>query len=88
MHLDQYLKTPGSLKVAELRALIGVKSDAQIRQWQHGYADRMPSPAYCLAIERATGGAVSRQDLRPDDFRKIWPDLSDAPESPEEKAST
>lgn len=29
----------------------------------------------CLAIERATGGQVTRADLRPDDYWLIWPDL-------------
>jgi len=32
---------------------------------------------YCAAIERATNGAVSRRELRPDDFHLIWPDLSE-----------
>lgn len=27
------------------------------------------------AIERATCGAVTRQDLRPNDYHLIWPDL-------------
>ena len=29
----------------------------------------------CSDIERATGGAVSRRDLRPDDWHRIWPEL-------------
>lgn len=29
----------------------------------------------CPAIERATGGAVTRKDLRPHDWREIWPEL-------------
>lgn len=32
----------------------------------------------CAAIERATEGAVTRQDLRPDDWRDIWPELAEA----------
>lgn len=75
MDLNRYLKSPGAMSVGQLRAAIGVKSDAQIRQWQHGYADRVPSPEYCVAIERATNGAVSRRDLRPDDWYRIWPEL-------------
>lgn len=78
MTLDEYLKSPGGLTVAELRAAIGAKSDAQIRQWQHGYADRLPGPAYCVAIERETRGHVTRQDLRPDDWHLIWPELAQA----------
>lgn len=31
----------------------------------------------CVAIERATAGAVSRKDLRPDDWLDIWPELAD-----------
>lgn len=33
-------------------------------------------PTYCVAIEKATGGKVSRNVLRPDDFHLIWPELS------------
>jgi DNA-binding transcriptional regulator YdaS (Cro superfamily) len=29
----------------------------------------------CLRIEKATGGQVTRQDLRPFDAHEIWPDL-------------
>lgn len=32
---------------------------------------------YCVAIERATNGQVTRKDLRPDDWRLIWPELVD-----------
>ena len=35
------------------------------------------SPARCVAIEQATGGAVTRKDLRPDDWPLIWPELAD-----------
>lgn len=79
MTLDEYIKGGGALSVAELREAIGVKSDAQIRQWQHGYASRLPGPAYCVAIEKATAGAVTRQELRPDDWHLIWPELIAAP---------
>lgn len=29
----------------------------------------------CVAIEQTTAGAVSRQELRPDDWHLIWPEL-------------
>ena len=83
MNLSEYLSMDGALTVAELRQAVGARSDAQVRQWQHGYAGRLPSPANCLAIERATNGAVTRQDLRPADFWLIWPDLP----APSEKAA-
>jgi DNA-binding transcriptional regulator YdaS (Cro superfamily) len=34
------------------------------------------SPALCVSIERSTGGAVTRRDLRPDDWQDIWPELA------------
>lgn len=76
MDLDDYLRRPGSLTVGELRDAIGAPSSAQVRQWRYRYAGRRPSPAYCAAIEAATGGAVRRQDLR-DDWRDIWPELAE-----------
>lgn len=30
---------------------------------------------HCAAIEAATGGAVTRRELRPDDWFRIWPEL-------------
>lgn len=74
MKLKTYLDMPGGMTAADLARAIGVK-DAQVLQWKHGYESRKPSPAYCLAIERATKGAVSRKDLRPHDYWLIWPDL-------------
>ena len=38
---------------------------------------------HCLAIERATEGAVTRRDLRPDDAHLIWPDVP----APEQKTA-
>lgn len=68
--------------MGELRKSAGVSSDAQIRQWQHGYASRRPGPAHCVSIERATDGAVTRRDLRPDDWHLIWPELAEAATAP------
>jgi DNA-binding transcriptional regulator YdaS (Cro superfamily) len=83
MNLRDYFASSGALSVAELRDQICAKSDAQIRQWQHGYAGRVPSPANCSAIERATGRLVTRWDLRPDDWYRIWPELVGAPGAPD-----
>lgn len=30
---------------------------------------------HCTAIEQAAGGVVTRRDLRPDDWERIWPEL-------------
>lgn len=86
MKLHEYLKKPDSLTVAQLAERIGAKSDAQVRQWQHEYAGRRPDSIYATAIERATSGAVTRQDLRPDDYWLIWPDLP-APKRSKAKAA-
>lgn len=79
MNLDQYLSSDGALSVAQLRERMQslgyeVKSNAQIRQWRHGYSGRRPDPKNCIGIERATNSAVTRKDLRPDDWQQIWPD--------------
>lgn len=58
---------------ALLARLLGV-TPAVVYQWVSGLR---PVPVrYCAAIERATAGAVTRQDLRPDDWREIWPELA------------
>lgn len=67
MKLHDYLKSPGALTVAQLREAIGARNDDQIRQWQHGYYGRLPSPENSAAIERATKGQVTCEELRPDD---------------------
>lgn len=36
----------------------------------------------CVLIERATGGCVSRWDLRPVDWHAIWPELVDVEGAP------
>ena len=33
-------------------------------------------PEHCAAIEMATGGLVSRKDFHPDDWARIWPELT------------
>ena len=35
---------------------------------------RVPAE-HCAAIERVVGRAVTRQDLRPSDWQRIWPEL-------------
>lgn len=33
-------------------------------------------PHLAVRIERATDGAVTRREMRPDDWRDLWPELS------------
>lgn len=39
-----------------------------------GYGQRQPNPALCVAIEKHTHAAITRQDMR-DDWKEIWPEL-------------
>lgn len=80
MDLNSFLKAEGAPTVAEFRILllaegVVVKSDAQVRQWQHGYGGRLPDTVNCVAIERATKESVMRWDLRPGDWHRHWPEL-------------
>ncbi|AMM23194.1 transcriptional regulator [Variovorax sp. PAMC 28711] len=45
---------------------------------QMASGNRSVSPERAVAIEKATDGAVSRRDLRPDDWQAIWPELVEA----------
>jgi DNA-binding transcriptional regulator YdaS (Cro superfamily) len=40
------------------------------------------SPERCVDIERETDREVTRQDLRPDDWARIWPELHAAGDAP------
>ena len=36
-------------------------------------------PEHCALIEQGTKGEVTRKELRPDDWQRIWPELADPP---------
>ncbi len=38
---------------------------------------------HCALIEQATKGEVTRKELRPDDWQRIWPELADPATSQE-----
>jgi len=72
MELNSYLKRNHG-KASKLAAALGL-SPVLISQWAVG---GRPVPiARCPAIERATHGLVTRQDLRPQDWHLIWPELA------------
>jgi DNA-binding transcriptional regulator YdaS (Cro superfamily) len=60
---------------AALAQLIGVK---QQHVWNWLNRGNSVPPEHCAAIEQATSGAVTRRELRPDDWRRIWPELAEA----------
>jgi len=56
-----------------LAKLIGV-APSFVNQW---VSRERPVPVkHCLAIEQATGGKVTRKELRPKDWEAIWPELA------------
>ena len=73
MDINTYLNSVES--AASLSRKLGI-SPVLISQWKNG---TRPVPIErCPDIERATEGAVSRRDLRPDDWERIWPELAKA----------
>lgn len=71
-HISRACDVVGGMGV--LAGIIGVSAPT-ISQWRAG---TRPVPVErCTAIERATAGAVTRKDLRPDDWMKIWPELTE-----------
>jgi DNA-binding transcriptional regulator YdaS (Cro superfamily) len=59
-------------RCAQLARSIGVHP-VLVSQWAGG--KREVPIEHCAAIEQATAGAVTRQALRPEDWRRIWPEL-------------
>ncbi len=58
--------------VSALARIIGVTQSA-VSNWRSRTG---PVPIeHCAAIESATEGAVTRRELRPDDWHRIWPEL-------------
>lgn len=54
-------------------------STVAVGQWlkpEHPGGRKIP-PRQCARIEQLTDFAVSRRNLRPDDWREIWPDLEE-----------
>lgn len=71
--VDRAIAAAGS--ATALAQLLQV-SAAAVGQWKSG---ARPIPVrQCVAIEAATSGAVSRRDLRPNDWQSIWPELAEA----------
>lgn len=60
---------------AQLARDLGVTAGA-VNHWVTG---ARPVPIqHCVAIERLSKGAVTRRDLRPDDWHLIWPELAES----------
>lgn len=62
-----------------LASRLGV-TKAAVHQWK--LKGRQVPLEHCAAIEAATGGKVTRRELRPDDWPRIWPELIGADGAP------
>ncbi|OEZ90701.1 transcriptional regulator [Duganella phyllosphaerae] len=72
MTLTEYFALAHGNQVA-LAAAVG-SHQPTVRQWAMG--ERPIPVVHGAAIERATGGAVTRQELFPDTWSAIWPELA------------
>ena len=60
--------------LSKLAGLVGVKPPT-VSQWKNG---KRPVPTERASdIEQVTNGAVTRKDLRPDDWHRQWPELAE-----------
>lgn len=75
MELKTYIESLERGKAKELAASLSISS-SYLSQMASGKT--AISPTRCVEIENATGGEVSRKDLRPTDWFKIWPELQAA----------
>lgn len=50
------------------------------------YGQRTAGEKLCVAIERESGRAVTRQDMR-DDWLEIWPELAEEARAPQQEAA-
>ena len=71
--LDKAIEIVGG--VGKLAAAVGVVQGA-VSNWR--IRGSVVPPEHCATIEAATNGMVTRRDLRPDDWQKIWPELAAA----------
>ncbi|MDU6539281.1 YdaS family helix-turn-helix protein [Mixta calida] len=75
MELRKYIESLERGKAKELAEALDVSS-SYLSQMASGRT--AISPARCVDIENATNRVVTRKDLRPNDWFKIWPELSTA----------
>lgn len=74
MNLTQYLVQERGRQASLARAIGAHAPD--ISRWADG---TRPIPIiHAAAIESATGGLVTRQEMFPDDWARIWPELAAA----------
>lgn len=73
MELKAYLKSLDDEAAREAFAASCETTVGHLRNISYGL--RPPAPELCVLIERFSDGTVSRRDLRPEDWHRIWPEL-------------
>lgn len=72
MNLCEYLQKSPRGELFRIAREIGAHAP-DVSRWSSGVR---PVPINkVIAIELATNGEVTRKDLRPDDWERIWPEL-------------
>ena len=71
--IEQFISRAGSVKNAA--NLLKITSPTLL-EWRDNDNVKIPIKR-CVQIEQLTNGAVTRKDLRPDDYHEIWPELID-----------
>lgn len=74
MNLHEYISEQGRGSIGRLASCIGAHAP-DVSRWASG--KRVVPEKSAVAIETATGGKVTRRDLRPADWQQIWPELAE-----------
>lgn len=82
MDLKQHLST---LAMTERTALAESCKTTAGHLQNIAYGFRIPSAELCVLLEQNTAGVLSRQELLPEKWQDIWPEL--APNPPSNKPS-
>lgn len=81
MDLRTYTQSLPRGGVSEFAGRLGI-SVVYLSQLAARQDGRQASPELCVLIERESGSAVPRWDLRPSDWHLIWPELIGADGAP------
>lgn len=80
MDLKSYIK---SLPDEEARAAFAADCEATLGHLRNVmYGVRPCAPELAVAIEQKSAGAVTRRDVCPENWRRIWPELIEAGDDP------
>lgn len=77
MDLRTYLDLMPHGGISDFAHRLGI-SPVYLHQLAARQDGREPSPELCVLIERESQGVVTRAELRPDSYHRIWPELARA----------